>query len=271
MFKYFLILLLFLSSCSQKSYVYDIGGSGYISDTVSIFVNEKETANLEKDEYTTTDNKVIIGSAMENNKSKKENNKPPSKNKTYKIDYTDNVDYDSLKNPNFGIIAYNVPEYFKVNVYSTIRLRISKNKTIESVIIGDRKIPIVPVGSTDKVTVEDIEVGDIMVAQIYADDSTSVDIKLQSNKQQKLSDRGYTEWVWKVRPIKSGNQEIRLVITIAGKDVTVYERTIHVKSNWLWSVFHWIGVWWQPILASIVTPILIPFFVWLYKKRKNRR
>ena len=118
-------------------------------------------------------------------------------------DIVDLTDDEKITDDNFGTIAYNVPDSFKVDKYSTIKLRISKEKTVESVVIGDRDIPLVADDSHDRIIVESILIDDKMSATLYAD-SDIFEIKLTSQKEQNIFENGYTEWVWRVRPLKSG-------------------------------------------------------------------
>lgn len=184
------------------------------------------------------------------------------------INYTDTT---KILDKGFGTIAYNVPQKFVVNEYSTIKLRISRSKNIESIIIGDRNIPIVGTNSNDNIILETIQIDSIMEASLYTDDGIFEVFMVNKNNKQSLSDLGYTEWVWRVRPLKSGNHYIKMLITISGRDIVVYEKNIPVESNWSFSFSNWFSKWWQAITATIVTPILIPFFIWLYNRRKKKK
>lgn len=180
------------------------------------------------------------------------------------------IDYrkpDKAKISGYGTVAYNVPNKFTVNKYSTIKLRISRhNGKIESIVIGDRRISIATNG--DDVIVETIEVDSLMTAKLFTD-SKAFEVELVSNADQKICKDGYTEWAWRVRPIKSGEHYIKLLITISGKDIVVYEKNIAVESNWEWSFTNWVKNWWQIILTTFIVPIIIPIIKWLMGRKKK--
>jgi hypothetical protein len=163
-----------------------------------------------------------------------------------------------------------VPSYFKVNQKATIKLRISKENTIESVVIGNRNIPLVGLSSSDNIILETIKVSDQMSAKLYTDKEYFVVELVNSGSTQNIEEWGYTEWVWRVTPLKSGSSYIKMIITISGKDIVVYEKEIPVESNWSWSLSNWLIKWWQALTATIITPILIPFFIWLWKRKKRK-
>lgn len=184
------------------------------------------------------------------------------------VNYTDTT---KVLDNGFGTIAYNIPDKFRVNEYSTIKLRISKSKEIESVVIGDRNIPIVGTNSNDEVIVETIKIDNLMSANLYTDESLFEVSMVNKNAEQSLYKDGYTEWIWRVRPLKPGNHYIKMLITISGRDIVVYEKNIPVESNWKFSFSEWFSKWWQAITATIITPIIIPFIIWFYRRRKNKK
>jgi hypothetical protein len=180
------------------------------------------------------------------------------------------LDSTKLLDNNFAIIGYNVPNYFRVNQKATIKLRISKEKTIESVVIGNRNIPIVGLNSSDNIILETIKVSDQMSAKLYTDKEYFIVEIVNSGSTQNIEEEGYTEWIWRVTPLKGGNSYIKMIITMSGRDIVVYEKEIPVESNWSWSFSNWFTKWWQAVTATIITPILIPFFVWLYNRKKKK-
>lgn len=184
------------------------------------------------------------------------------------VNYTDTT---KVLDNGFGTIAYNIPDKFRVNEYSTIKLRISKNKEIESVVIGDRNIPIIGTNSNDEIIVETIRVDNLMSANLYTDESLFEVSMVNKNAEQSLYKDGYTEWVWRVRPLKPGSHYIKMLITISGRDIVVYEKNIPVESNWKFSFSEWFSKWWQAITATIITPIIIPFIIWFYRRKKKQK
>ncbi len=175
-----------------------------------------------------------------------------------------------IESENFGIIAYNIPENLIINEYSTIRLRISRDNEVESILIGKRKIPIINEDSDDRIIIEDIEIDSIIEAKLYGDPEVFL-ISTINSPIQNILETGYTEWIWRVKPLKSGEHYLKLVIIISGRDIVVYEKDILVESNWKWSFSSWFARWWQPIMATIITPIIIPFLIWAWRRRKKEK
>jgi hypothetical protein len=179
------------------------------------------------------------------------------------IDTTNIVNYD------MGIIGYNIPSNFKVNEWSTIKLRISRKNKIESIVLGtgSRPISLVDINSKDDIILDRIKVDDFMKAKLYSDDN--VEVRSVTTESQRLSNDGYTEWVWRVKPKTSDPCYIKMIITMSDVDYVVYEEEILVDPNWLWSFSNWFSKWWQAITATIITPILIPLIIWFRKRRKS--
>lgn len=75
-----------------------------------------------------------------------------------------------------------------------------------------------------------------MEASLYTDEGIFEVFMVNKNNKQSLSDLGYTEWVWRVRPLKSGNHYIKMLVTISGRDIVVYEKNILVESNWSYRI-----------------------------------
>lgn len=180
------------------------------------------------------------------------------------IDTTNIVNYD------MGIIGYNIPSNFKVNEWSTIKLRISRKNKIESIVLGtgSRPISLVDINSKDDIILDRIKVDDFMSANLYSDDD-NVEVRSVTTKTQRISNDGYTEWVWRVKPKTSKPCYLKMIITMSKVDYVVYEEVIPVDTNWLWSLSKWFSKWWQAITATIITPILIPLIIWFRKRKKS--
>jgi len=260
-FYLYIFLLLMLQSCFvNKDAIMD-------SYLVNENINDLDSLQVEKDTISITDPIIVLQNQIfieSENKEIKDN--PKKTEPIYNI--INYVDTTKLLDNSFGIIAYNVPQSFKVNKYSTIKLRISRDKKIESVVVGDRNIPIVGTGSDDNVILETIKIDEYITAKLYTDDGV-FEVDLITSDKQRISDDGYTEWIWRVRPLKSGTHYIKMIISISEKDIVVYEKNIEVESDFSWSFSTWFIKWWQVIMTTIITPILIPLIIWLWKKRKS--
>lgn len=180
------------------------------------------------------------------------------------------IDNDEVKKEGVGIIGYNVPDKFKINVYSTIKLRISKENNVDIIVNGDRGISIVEKGSKDKVIIESINIGDKMKAKLYSDDSSAIIEMVNDNTEQSISEKGYTEWIWRIKPLTNKDNYLKMIITISDKDIVVYEKIIPVEGDIWFSFVSWIERWWEVLATTLIIPIVIPIFIYYKKKRKSK-
>ncbi len=164
-----------------------------------------------------------------------------------------------------GIIRYCVPDSMEVGKTYTVNLRIAKQKDSISIKIG------MPVGVTDEV-----RVGSTMEAKL---EDPGVDkfeiIPLDSKIQTIEDDEDFTMWRWTVRPLKKGNNELILVVTIKDKDLTkdipVYDKKILVHANYFYTIKGFTEENWKYILTTIVIPLLGFFTHKTVKKNKKKK
>ena len=156
----------------------------------------------------------------------------------------------------------------------TIKLRISKEKNKIQLVSGDRNIPINDINTDSKVVIESIRVEPIMSANLIAEDGKFI-ITTSSTEIQNIEDKGYTEWGWRITPLKSGENFLKLVVKVRiinengdfYKDITVFDKNIEVKSNVVFSIKTWLSNYWQ----WLITTIIIPFIIWFYKKKSEEK
>jgi hypothetical protein len=174
------------------------------------------------------------------------------------------VKYDDI-----GIIAYNVPKKFKVNEYSTIKLRISKSDDAIAIVGGNRGISIIGKNSKDKVILESIKIDDIMTAILYSDNDSAIIELVNKNETQNIHKNGYTEWIWRIKPLNDKPNYLKLIISISGRDIVVYEKLIPVDGNLWFESVSWIEKWWEVLATTLIIPIVIPIFIY-YKRKSNK-
>jgi hypothetical protein len=173
-----------------------------------------------------------------------------------------------------GLIAYKVPKVMEVGESYLIKIRITRENNVTLLIVGDRKIPIADEGNS-VVNIESISISPIMSANLYTTKG-AFKIDTLATEYQNISTKGYTEWAWNVIPLKGGNNLLKLSVKIRVKengesyykDIVVFDKKIHIKSNIAFSLTTWLATYWQYLL----TVILLPFIKWAYdeyKKRKN--
>ncbi len=182
------------------------------------------------------------------------------------------IDNQLTENITPGTMAYSVPEQMKVGNTYNIKLRISKDNNKIQLINGDRDITISDTSIKSIVTIESIRVEPIMSAQLVSDEK-SFEIKSLSTEVQNIEESGYTEWQWLIKPLKGGENFLKLVVKVRVKedgqefykDITVFDKKIPVKSNTIFTVKSFLSQYWQ----WIMTTIIIPLIIWFYKKRSE--
>lgn len=191
-----------------------------------------------------------------------------------KVEVVDNTTLDDIKNESVGIMAYSTPEQMVVGKSYTIKLRISKEKNKIQLISGDRNITINDVTIDSKVVIESIRVEPIMSANLISEDGKFI-IKTLSTETQNIEDKGYTEWEWRIIPLKGGKNFLKLVVKVkivdkngeSYKDITVFDKNVEIKSNIFFNIKTWISNYWQ----WLITTIIIPFVIWFYKKKNEEK
>lgn len=185
------------------------------------------------------------------------------------IDINNKIDTSLVKYDDIGIIAYNVPKKFKVNEYSTIKLRISKSDDVIAIVGGNRGISIIGKNSKDKVILESIKIDDIMTAILYSDNDSAIIELVNKNETQNIHKNGYTEWIWRIKPLNDKPNYLKLIISISGRDIVVYEKLIPVDGNLWFESVSWIEKWWEVLATTLIIPIVIPIFIY-YKRKSNK-
>jgi hypothetical protein len=186
-----------------------------------------------------------------------------------KIDIDNKVDTTLIKSNDIGIIAYNVPKKFKVNEYSTIKLRISKSDDAIAIVGGNRGISIIGKNSKDKVILESIKIDDIMTAILYSDNDSAIIELVNKNETQNIHKNGYTEWIWRIKPLNDKPNYLKLIVSISGRDIVVYEKTIPVDGDFWFESTSWLEKWWEVLATTLIIPIVIPIFIY-YKRKSNK-
>jgi hypothetical protein len=197
---------------------------------------------------------------------KKQNIKPKLNNNTSNINDNDKkiIHLKPKQRETDGTIFYNIPDTMKVRKTEIIKVRITKAKVIDNLIddMSDNNV----IKAMFIKTTSDMSVK-------IVDPTNSFEIgSVNSNTQTVETDSTtYTEWVFSVTPIKSGNNTIRIVITTTdGNSIKekIQETKVFIKPNILYLFNDFVKINWQWIIGFL-TPIISAFFVW-FKKRKKK-
>ncbi len=175
---------------------------------------------------------------------------------------------------NVGTMAYTVPEGMQVGKTYPVRLRISKTDNKVELIEGDRNITIYDSTVKSRVIIESIRVESIMSAQLISD-SDKFQITPLSTELQNIEETGYTEWEWRIKPLKGGQTYLKLIVKVRVKedgqefykDITVFDKNVDVKSNIGFSLWSFVQKYWQ----WMMTTIIIPLVIWWWKNRKTEK
>jgi hypothetical protein len=189
------------------------------------------------------------------------------------VDNTAGEDNNSSK----GTIAYSVPKEMQVGKSYQIKLRITKEKGKEvnqTLVLGDREIPIADPSIDSRVTIENIRVEKTMTAELISENG-AFEITPLNTEKQFIEDGEYTEWGWVVNPLKSGKTYLKLLIKIkievdgetSYKDIVVFDKNIEVKANIQHGVKNWFSEYWQWLMTTIIIPVVVFF----YKKREKKK
>lgn len=172
--------------------------------------------------------------------------------------------------PNLGLVAHSIPNSMQVGKIYTVKLRISKENNKMKLLDGDGVS--ISDNIDSKITIASIRVEPIMSAKLISD-SSKVSIQQTSTLVQNIEEEGFTEWEWRIMPVKGGDILLKLVVSVivesetgkVKKDIPVYSEVVNVKSNIKFNIENFIKDYWQ----WLITTIIIPFIGWLYKRRKK--
>lgn len=273
--KYLIYVLVFfiLSSCNINRKLVDnisINEDSVIVVTDScenIIDNPLVVDSIKKDVILESNNNIKVD-PKENHQIDNKLEIPKKKNNVEIIDKVKN----NVEKIGEGIIAYSVPNEMIVGKYYSVKLRISKDTNKSKLILGDREIPINDVSVSSKITIESIRIESVMSAQLISEE-VSFKIEPKSTEFQNIEDNGYTEWQWRITPLKGGSNFLKLLVKVRVKndkeefykDIIVFDKNVNVKSNALFSFKTWINTYWQWLLSTIIIPLII----WIYKNKKR--
>jgi flagellar hook-basal body complex protein FliE len=158
-----------------------------------------------------------------------------------------------------GQIVYKVPDTMQVGKNYDVIVRISKSKTnVEITQNIQGRVITKKIKTTNKMQVE-------------LKDPTEKNFTINKiNSSNQLVDSTYTEWRFLVTPIKSGHNQLVLVVSIfKDNDVKqlVYSDEIWVKSNAKVQITNF----WEKNWQWSFDKILIPLVVWLFGMWLGRR
>jgi hypothetical protein len=165
---------------------------------------------------------------------------------------TGNINYSSTGNINFGKAIIDAPHQMKVGVSEQVKVRISKFVT-NAFFSG--------LAHSKEFEIENIRVSRFMAVSLRGD---NFKIESFSTEQQIIEDHDFTQWEWKILPLKSGNRKLWVSISIqikyeneqTSKTLPVLEKEIQVSINPVYSSNAFVKQYWQWLIASAIIPIV---------------
>lgn len=185
---------------------------------------------------------------------------------TIKIKHIKNSNVIKKETPeiSLGNVIYQTPDTMVVLIESKVIVRISKGKLNTEQITENLSgsIKVVPINVTSKMEVKLVDPS--------PESSPSFEIKSVNKYEQVIEDEVYTEWDFTVIPLKAGEHELKLVVSIIRGDEVkeqTWSDTIKVKNNVPKKVLGFWEKYWQWLL----TTIFIPLVVYFWKKRDDKK
>jgi len=165
-----------------------------------------------------------------------------------------------------GLIAYNIPDTMEIerNYKATVSITKALN---DSILFEDL--------NRKEFLHEEIRISSrVKVILIDPTGFKNFEITTLNTEEQLVDDSSNTVWNWNIIPIRGGENEliVRASVKILNnlgenyKDITVFEKTIKVKTSALVSIKHFFSKYWQ----WLTTVCFIPLIIWSYKKFTER-
>lgn len=178
------------------------------------------------------------------------------------------------KKYDIGNVAINVPDTnMKVGFPYTIKLRISKKELSLKNLIGDSIGYINTNDIKSSIILDKINISPIMSANLIdIDEAFEIKKGFMSNIKN-IESEGYVEWEWKVKPIKYGDNRLKVIANVINDEtkqpteISVYDKQIKIKSNWKFLLSKFLSENWEWLFGTL----LIPLFTFIYNKFKNKK
>lgn len=157
-------------------------------------------------------------------------------------------------------LAFVIPEIANINESIKAQLLINPNKDLKEL---EKELT-----RKGTVTSKEIKVSKVVKATIVAPD---FEVSKVTEEEQILSDTQSTEWLWNLVPKTSGEHDVSLtvtaIITTNNKEskhhLKTFEKTVTIKITPTQVFIAWVTKYWQWIMSTLI----IPFGIWLYKKK----
>lgn len=168
-------------------------------------------------------------------------------------------------NTNVGQVLYQFPDTMTLYKIYNITVRISKDTTLSEVVLTNLE-------TNEEIKRTQIQVGSYMTVELKNDIETEPHFNITkiNSTQQEIDTTLYTTWNFRVKPIKSGESQLNLVISVINGDnkkEIVYSDKVLIKNNISKKILNW----WETEWKWAFTTIIIPLFIYLWKRYKSKK
>lgn len=169
------------------------------------------------------------------------------------------------KSTNVGQVLYQFPDTMTLYKIYNITVRISKDTTLSEVVLTNLE-------TKEEIKRTKIQVGSYMTVELKNDIELDPHFNITkiNSVQQEIDTTLYTTWNFRVKPIKSGESQLNLVISIINGDnkkEIVYSDKVLIKSNISKEILNW----WETEWKWAFTTIIIPIFIYIWKRYKSKK
>jgi hypothetical protein len=169
-----------------------------------------------------------------------------------------------------GRIAFDVPREMKEQKQERVEVRIARGVTVEVEQRLKEKM-------RSTAQVEEIKVADFMIVELKDADGSTFTITPLTQDRQSVAGHGYTNWVWIVTPLRSGQQSLYLSVGTRfqlpyGHEevrfVPIYQKDIIVRVDRIYETKHFLFSNWQWLSTTLAIPIIV--FLWQHRRKRRR-
>ena len=151
-----------------------------------------------------------------------------------------------------GQVLFNPPAEMKAGIRYRIEVRVSRDTNVD--LTEKLKGSGIP-------EIEKLKIAERLRVNLLGLDFFIQDLNLES---QVIGDDGFTQWAWDVTPLKAGELELMLRVSLRvrlpygeeSKDHPVIERTIKVKSNLMYAGKVFLQKHWKWVITALILPVI---------------
>ena len=164
-----------------------------------------------------------------------------------------------------GSIAYNPPQQMRFDERTRIEARVTRHpdSTFTSNLQGK--------GAS---RVEELPVGTKMRGELLSDDFSVTPLRPEV---QQLGAKGFRSWVWEIRPSRTGELSLTLVLSVVYDgdilDYRSFDRTINVSVTPTYAAGSWLSRNWDKMLGAsgVTATVVVGAIVAIFRRRRARK